>query len=548
MKEENIYNYCHIAGRTDIGCKRQANEDSMGNFETINGLAAVVCDGMGGHVGGATASRLAVEAIHGFLDGQYYEDPREAIGEAIDAANKAILHQAMIQPELQGMGSTCVLLLVRDSKVYIGHVGDSRVYLIRNRRIKQLTKDHSYVQMLVDMGQLTNEQAEHHPRKNEITNALGIANMKPATVQPDAILPEAGDCFLLCSDGLSGMISDREIERIVSRQSEMGSQERVDYLVQRARDNGGLDNITVEIVEFSITPGSPSKPQRRKMGMIILAVIMLICIGASGGYYFWNKHFKSESITINKSFMRRDTIIKLPEIKFQKGENILEINYKQGHTEILMGKEKVIEINCALSSDSLKYDEDIDVAYGNRLLVFRQEFKNQQLRFSLADSVKIFRFVVPVVKDVELVQSQTHQKSTPPVVNNESNLANGDIAATVADVSSVESLPYNIKVQFASKGKVFSFIEGEKASFSVEGQSQPSMLNRHFVIKGVEYDSTCFKKTETKTGFDISFTEKEPPEKIDIVIKGKEKKGENSTDVDVLLNIIIHLNINKKGK
>ena len=110
MKEENIYNYCHIAGRTDIGCKRQANEDSMGNFETINGLAAVVCDGMGGHVGGATASRLAVEAIHGFLDGQYYEDPREAIGEAIDAANKAILHQAMIQPELQGMGSTCCLL------------------------------------------------------------------------------------------------------------------------------------------------------------------------------------------------------------------------------------------------------------------------------------------------------------------------------------------------------------------------------------------------------------------------------------------------------
>ena len=172
MKEENIYNYCHIAGRTDIGCKRQANEDSMGNFETINGLAAVVCDGMGGHVGGATASRLAVEAIHGFLDGQYYEDPREAIGEANDAANKAILHQAMIQPELQGMGSTCVLLLVRDSKVYIGHVGDSRVYLIRNRCIKQLTKDHSYVQMLVDMGQLTNEQAEHHPRKNEITNAL----------------------------------------------------------------------------------------------------------------------------------------------------------------------------------------------------------------------------------------------------------------------------------------------------------------------------------------------------------------------------------------
>lgn len=549
MKEENIYNYCHIAGRTDIGCKRQANEDSMGNFETINGLAAVVCDGMGGHVGGATASRLAVEAIHGFLDGQYYEDPREAIGEAIDAANKAILHQAMIQPELQGMGSTCVLLLVRDSKVYIGHVGDSRVYLIRNRCIKQLTKDHSYVQMLVDMGQLTNEQAEHHPRKNEITNALGIANMKPATVLPDAILPEAGDCFLLCSDGLSGMISDREIERIVSRQSEMGSQERVDYLVQRARDNGGLDNITVEIVEFSITPGSPSKPQRRKIGMIILTVILLICIGASGGYYFWNKHFKSESITIYKSFMRRDTIIMLPEIKFQKGEDILEINYKQGHTEILMGKEKekVIEINRALSSDSLKYDEDIDVAYGNRLLVFRQEFKNEQLRFSLADSVKIFKFVVPVVKDMTLTQpKQTHQESTPSVVNDVSNTANGSIVAIVAATGKVDSLTYRVDAQFVPKRKAFSFIEGENACFLVEGQSQPSKLNRHFQITDIEYDATYFKKTKKETGFDISFTEKEPSKKIDIVIKGKEKEGENSTDV--LLNIIISLNINKEGK
>ena len=399
------------------------------------------------------------------------------------------------------------------------------------------------------MGQLTNEQAEHHPRKNEITNALGIANMKPATVLPDAILPEAGDCFLLCSDGLSGMISDREIERIVSRQSEMGSQERVDYLVQRARDNGGLDNITVEIVEFSITPGSPSKPQRRKIGMIILTVILLICIGASGGYYFWNKHFKSESITIYKSFMRRDTIIMLPEIKFQKGEDILEINYKQGHTEILMGKEKekVIEINRALSSDSLKYDEDIDVAYGNRLLVFRQEFKNEQLRFSLADSVKIFKFVVPVVKDMTLTQpKQTHQESTPSVVNDVSNTANGSIVAIVAATGKVDSLTYRVDAQFVPKRKAFSFIEGENACFLVEGQSQPSKLNRHFQITDIEYDATYFKKTKKETGFDISFTEKEPPKKIDIVIKGKEKEGENSTDV--LLNIIISLNINKEGK
>ena len=107
------------------------------------------------------------------------------------------------------MGSTCVVLLVRDGKVYLGHVGDSRIYLIRDRRIKQLTKDHSFVQMLVDRGEITHEQAEHHPRKNEITNALGIADMKPATIMPDAILPMAGDVFLLCSDGLSAAIEGR---------------------------------------------------------------------------------------------------------------------------------------------------------------------------------------------------------------------------------------------------------------------------------------------------------------------------------------------------
>ena len=202
------FNYCHVVGRTDVGRKRAANEDNMSNAITQNGLVAVVCDGMGGHVGGATASRIAVNCIIEHLNNVYYDDPRIAIGESIDAANRAILHEANEHPELTGMGSTCVLLLVRGGKVYIGHVGDSRIYLVRSKKIAQLTKDHSYVQMLVDCGEITKEQAEHHPRKNEITNALGIPSMSPATVADDAIIPEAGDCFVLCSDGLSGMVSD----------------------------------------------------------------------------------------------------------------------------------------------------------------------------------------------------------------------------------------------------------------------------------------------------------------------------------------------------
>lgn len=282
--EENKYNYCHVAGTTDVGCVRKANEDSMGTRETKNGLVVVVCDGMGGHVGGAMASSIAVETILDFLDAEYNSDPQEAIGQAIDAANAAVLARADAQPELRGMGSTCVLLLVRDGKVYIGSVGDSRIYLVRNRIAKQLTKDQSYVQMLVDMGQITEEQAETHPRKNEITNAIGLQGMKPATVLPNAIYPEAGDCFLLCSDGLSGMVPKREIGLIAGDITNMRAQERTDKLIEKAKANGGLDNVTAQIVEFSI---APNKKEGGKGGKTIKLAAIIAAILIIAGLGLW---------------------------------------------------------------------------------------------------------------------------------------------------------------------------------------------------------------------------------------------------------------------
>lgn len=255
MKQDN-YSYCQVIGLTDRGLKRAANEDWLGEKKTPNGWVAVVCDGMGGHVGGATASHIAVDTILDFLSSEYFEDPRVAIGKAIDQANAAVREKAAQQPELNGMGSTCVLLIIRDGKVYMGHVGDSRIYLIRNHRIHQLTKDHSYVQMLVDMGEISQEQAEHHPRKNEITNALGIPQMQPATVMQNPIEPQAGDCFLLCSDGLSGMVETQTIEHVISQQKQLSAQERAAKLIEKAKEGGGLDNITVQLVEFGATPAA----------------------------------------------------------------------------------------------------------------------------------------------------------------------------------------------------------------------------------------------------------------------------------------------------
>lgn len=279
MKTDD-YSYCQVIGITDRGLKRAANEDWLGEKKTPNGWVAVVCDGMGGHVGGATASHIAVEAILDFLSTEYFDDARIAIGKAIDKAHIAIRNKVALQPELDGMGATCLLLIVRDGKVYIGHVGDSRIYLIRDHRIHQLTKDHSYVQMLVDMGEITPEQAEHHPRKNEITNALGIPQMQPATVMQNPIEPQAGDCFLMCSDGLSGMVDNKTIEHVVSQQQQLSAQERAVKLVEKAKEGGGLDNITVQLVEFGATPSSVNEQKAILKQWWFWTTIVVVCCAA----------------------------------------------------------------------------------------------------------------------------------------------------------------------------------------------------------------------------------------------------------------------------
>lgn len=326
------YNYCHIAELTDVGCKRAANEDWLTHFESPNGLVAVVCDGMGGHVGGQIASHTAIDAITQYMMQERKGDtPAQLITDAINAGNQAILNRAAQQPELTGMGATCVMLIVRDGLVFIGSVGDSRVYLIRNHTIKQLTKDQSYVQMLVDAGTLTAEQAEHHPRKNEITNALGLPSMEPATVLPSPIKPQAGDCFMLCSDGLSGMVSDKDICKVVSRQSEMSQQERVNELVERARINGGVDNITCQIVEFSITPGGDpeeiieKKRKKRQLVTAILGIAAIVAALTIITLMFFNKKKNVHSPEITTLFETTDTIVNMKSVPFIDGSRFMEI-------------------------------------------------------------------------------------------------------------------------------------------------------------------------------------------------------------------------------
>jgi len=253
--------------QTDKGAVRQANEDSLGvELNTINGSVFVVCDGMGGHVGGAMASSIAVKSIMDYFKLELHENPFVALDVAFQFANTQIFAKTLEDPSLKGMGTTGVILLVRDEDIYIGHVGDSRIYIKSRGQLSRLTKDHSYVQQLVDQGIILDEEAESHPQKNQILKALGHSEEVKPTICQQPIKAKKGDLFLLCSDGQCGMVVDRDMEELIDGDNIEAS---VENLYNVAMEHGGTDNITNILIKIteSTNPTSSFKdvgPKRNK--------------------------------------------------------------------------------------------------------------------------------------------------------------------------------------------------------------------------------------------------------------------------------------------
>lgn len=335
-----------IAGSTDVGRTRHNNEDSMITFECRNGHVVAVCDGMGGENGGETASNLAVAIIQDILTNNPFDTAGQAITTACHAANQGILHRAANSPELAGMGSTCVMAIINNGYIYYGSIGDSRIYYYTpGEGIVQLTKDQSYVQTLVDSGQITPEEAEHHPRKNEIINALGLEEMTPPVLGEQPIPVSHGGIMLLCSDGLSGMVPDITLQQILSRQ-DWTAQQKCDKLVNLANEAGGLDNITVQIIDCTAAAsagprsvprsamaaaGSKSKKSAKKAGgkksyawIGILITALMIC-GAIFYIFLNNSSDKKDSnkgksqVTITKEDGRGN--VKVETVKEKKKGN-----------------------------------------------------------------------------------------------------------------------------------------------------------------------------------------------------------------------------------
>ena len=240
-----LYAFDHYS-LTDIGNVRTNNEDSYGNIVLPNGQLFIVCDGMGAHQAGEHASTKCVNLIKEFFANNATGNSSIDLHNAIIFANEQLYLTAQNNAEMRGMGTTVVVLLIQKDEIYVGHVGDSRIYLLSSGQLIQLTKDHSYVQTLVDQGIISRHEMEKHPRKNELTNAIGIYPQVKPTISQTSIQAKQGDTFLLCTDGLNGMISDDEIRAILKSGKKFDLQSI--QLVNQAKLAGGLDNVTVTII------------------------------------------------------------------------------------------------------------------------------------------------------------------------------------------------------------------------------------------------------------------------------------------------------------
>jgi serine/threonine protein phosphatase PrpC len=251
-----------FAALTDVGRVRAANEDNQGQAEYPWGQVYVVCDGMGGHVGGAKASSIAVASILEYLARDSAQDPVETLRKAISFANEQIYATALNQRELKGMGTTCVVLLQKETGLWLAHVGDSRAYIFTDGKLYKLSRDHSFVQKLVDQGTIAEEDAESHPRKNELLRALGINGDVDVEVTADPIYPKKGDLFLLCSDGLYGMTGDTGIQKVLAGAGSL--EDKAKLLIEEANEAGGTDNITVQLIHVTASPHVANRYQAIK--------------------------------------------------------------------------------------------------------------------------------------------------------------------------------------------------------------------------------------------------------------------------------------------
>lgn len=270
-----------FGSRTDVGYVRDHNEDSL----IIIPPLFAVADGMGGHEAGEIASEITVSTLAELAPDHL---DAEGLTAAVEAANYNVLKAPRQGIGRDGMGTTLTAAMLEGERLLIAQVGDSRAYLLHNGRLQQITRDHSLMADLIEAGQITPEEARYHPNRSVITRAIGSdIHMRPDIYELNVA---AGDRLLLCSDGLSTMVSDHAIEAIMRRQD--NAQHCADELVEAALENGGVDNVTVIVVDIAGFTATRAEKKARKnrtlyIGLVVALVAVLFAAGF-GGYTYVN--------------------------------------------------------------------------------------------------------------------------------------------------------------------------------------------------------------------------------------------------------------------
>lgn len=277
-----------FGSRTDIGCIREQNEDSL----TVKPPLFVIADGMGGHAAGEVASEICVKTVEECAPDHA---DAEKLGEAVEQANRDIINAAISGEGREGMGTTCTAAMLEADRLVIAQVGDSRAYLLHAGKLSQLTRDHSLMANMIESGQITPEEARFHPNRSVITRALGNdPDMVPDLYE---IRVEAGDKLMLCSDGLTSMVEDSDIEAVMNRVAD--PQRCASALVNEAIAAGGADNVTV-IVANAIGLGDKTRRKVKRRTLITVAFVLLLLVGIiaaaawGGSAYLHNTAYLAE--------------------------------------------------------------------------------------------------------------------------------------------------------------------------------------------------------------------------------------------------------------
>ncbi|MEC7242632.1 MAG: protein phosphatase 2C domain-containing protein [Myxococcota bacterium] len=278
---------CRVVGVCHVGRVRSENQDFMGHFFANEGHLLVVADGMGGHNGGWEASHTVVDACaQAFEEWTQEKSPLHLLSDCVQLSNTLLIERSVKQPELQGMGSTFVGVYVWEGKAWFANLGDSRAYLIRKGTMTRISRDHSRVGMMVEAGLLTEEAARKHPMSNVLEMALGVEDFVAPEMSAKPIALEEGDRFLLCSDGLWGLVPDEEILELFS---DGDLQVQVDSALNLALERGGNDNITIALLDYKgaffdgkLRDSEGLVPRNRANLLaweLVMAAVVFICVG-----------------------------------------------------------------------------------------------------------------------------------------------------------------------------------------------------------------------------------------------------------------------------